>query len=128
MESTFSTPHDLVEGLHAGKPGARRRLHQLLAEPVGRLMRELIARHQLDADAELLALHALHLAETTLRVKPPAGLATLTWPALRATLLLQVARLAAQPFGATRTNGDPLTLPDCPVYHSETFFRPSGRV
>jgi serine phosphatase RsbU (regulator of sigma subunit) len=130
MESTYRTPHELVEGLHAGQPPARRQLHRLLEEPVARLMRELIDRHRLDADAELLVLHALHLAETTLRARPPKALATLSWPAFRAALLLQLARLAARPYGAERANGTaaPPDLPDCPAYHSETFFRPSTRV
>ena len=128
MESIYRTPHELVEDLHAGQPRARRHLHQLLADPVAQLMRELLDRHRLDADHDLLVLHALHLAETTLRLKPPAGLATLSWPALRAALLLRLARLTAQPFGVAQSNGHLPSLPDSPAYHSETFFRPFGRV
>lgn len=130
MEPTFPTPRDLVEGLHSRHTRARRELHHLLAEPIARLMRELIDRYQLDADHDLLVLHALHLAETTLRVRPPAGLDTLSWTAFRAGLLLQLARLAIQPFGATTLDGaaSPLVLPHSAHFHHQTFFRPSMRI
>jgi hypothetical protein len=128
MESAYATPHELVQGLHDRQPGARWQLRRLLAAPVGRLLRDVIARHHLDADAELLVEHALHLVETTLRVKPPAKLASLSWAAFRAAVLLQLARVVAQPYGAPEANGAAPALPDCPVYHIEAFFRPSARV
>jgi hypothetical protein len=127
MES-YPTPHALVEALHARQGRARRQLHQLLHAPIDRLMEELIARHQLAADRDMLVVNALHLAEVTLRLRPASAFAGQSWGVFRASLLMQVAKLATEPFGAAEANGSaPPPLPDCPVYHSETFFRPHGR-
>lgn len=130
MDPSFSTPRDLVLGLHARQLHARKRLHHLLEEPIQRLMRELIAQHQLQIDHELVVLHALHLAEVILRVRPPDKVARMSWPVFRASLLLELGKLALEPFGGIPMNGvtGPFPLPDSPTYYSETFFRPSGRV
>lgn len=129
MES-YPTPHALVEALHARQMRARRQLHQLLQAPMERLMEELIARHQLDTDRELLVLNALHLGEVILRVRPTTGFVGQSWSAFRASLLMELAKLAMEPFGTPeKINGaSPPALPDCPIYHSETFFRPHGKV
>jgi serine phosphatase RsbU (regulator of sigma subunit) len=126
----YPTPQALVEALHDRQGRARQHLHGLLREPVERLIGQLIARHGLDADRDLLTQNALHLAEVLLRVRPAAALAGVSWSAFRASLLLRLAQLAVEAPGGHAANGrgGPLPLPDCPVYHSETFFRPHGRV
>ncbi|MFO0842876.1 MAG: PP2C family protein-serine/threonine phosphatase [Gemmataceae bacterium] len=126
----YPTPQSLVEALHARQGRARRQLQDLLREPVERLIGQLMARHGLDADRELLVQNALHLAEVLLRVRPASGLAGVSWGAFRGSLLLRLAQLAVEPANALDVNGrdGPTPLPDCPVYHSETFFRPYGRV
>ncbi len=125
----FPTPQALVEGLHARQPTARRQLQQLLQAPVDRLMGELIQTYQLKADRELLVQNALHLAEVMLRVRPLSHVANLSWEAFRAGLLINLAKLAIEPAGNVSRNGMfPPALPDCPVYYSETFFRPHGQL
>jgi hypothetical protein len=125
----YPTPQALVEALHARQGRARRRLHELLREPVERLIGQLIARHDLDADLDLLVHNALHLAEVLLRVRPATALSGVSWAAFRASLLMRLAQLAIEAPGATANGRDaPPPLPECPVYHSETFFRPHGRV
>jgi hypothetical protein len=130
MEDRYGNPQQLVEGLQLRQPGARARLWQLLREPVGRLMAELIRRHGIDEDGELLTAHALHAAETGLRARGSKALAGLGWNAFRATTLLQIARTATAPHGATASAGPqgPPPLPDAPSYQSDAFYRPSTRV
>jgi hypothetical protein len=129
----YATPRDLVEGLHDSAPGARGQLAEGLREPLARLMDELVSRHKLAQDRGRLTLHALHAAETYLRTRPREEFARLSWPAFRGALLLQVARLAFQPFGvapAPETFGGtgPAPLPESPAYQSQTFFLPHDRV
>ena len=130
MALRYRTPRELVEGLQRSGCGARAQMWQVLREPLERLMGELIARHGLDEDHELLTLHALHSAETALRTRPADAFAEMSWAAFRGAILLQMARIALQPFGPS-TNGappGPSPLPESAVYQSETFFRPYGRV
>ena len=102
MESRFTTPGALVEGLHNRADGARARLWDLLRDPVRRLMEGLRTRHQLEHKLEQLTEHALHAAETFVRTRSPSEFAPLSLPAFRAALLLQVGKQAAQPFGGRR--------------------------
>lgn len=125
----YPTPQALVEALHARQGRARGQLHDLLRGPVERLIGQLIDRHGLDSDRDLLVHNTLHLAEVLLRVRSPGGLAGVSWLAFRASLLLRLAQLAVEPPGVAANGREgPPPLPDCPVYHSETFFRPHGRV
>src|SRR5262245_19165283 len=91
MDDRFGTPQQLVEGLQARQPAARVRLWGLLREPVARLMGELVRRHGIAEDGELLTTHALHAAETGLRARPAASFADLNWNVFRAATLLQIA-------------------------------------
>src|SRR5262245_49437555 len=122
----YSSPQALVEALHARQPAARQQLQQLLSEPLERLVGQVIEQHGLSDDRDLLVLHAQHLAETMLRFRPSAGFAGLSWQAFRATLTLQLARVAMRPFGGAQPDGafGPSPLPASPGYDSETFFRP----
>jgi serine phosphatase RsbU (regulator of sigma subunit) len=130
MGSAFRTPQHLVEGLHDRQPDARLQLHELFLEPIQRLMGELIARHQLDADRDMLVTNALYLAETIIRLRAGSSFAELSWPAFRASLLLQLTRLVLQPYGisGSPSSSSPPALPISSTYHSETFFRPSAQV
>jgi serine phosphatase RsbU (regulator of sigma subunit) len=139
MERRYSTPQELVDALQHRGPGARAQLWELLHHPMGRLLDGLIARYQLKQDRELLLQHALHAAETYLRTQPAGAFTSLTWDAFRAGALLQVARMAAQPFGRrqapasarptdAKTPIGPLPLPPSSTYHSETLFLPHERV
>jgi hypothetical protein len=129
MEPRYLTPADLVEALHARAEEARAQLRRALGEPVGRLMGQLISRHQMPHQRERLTLYALHLAETWLRTRPPEAFAAMSWAAFRSAALVQVAKLASQPFGGAGPAGaGPRPLPECPAYASETFFRPHQRV
>ena len=140
MKPRFGTPRELVDGLHQRSDGARGRLWEAVREPVARLMRELIARRRLDPDANRLTLHALHLAETWMRTRPPGEFERLTWDAFRNAVLMQIARLALQPFGGRtpsqpspdagggKGGGGPAPLPECPAYRNETFSLPFDRV
>jgi hypothetical protein len=129
MEQRYATPGELVEALQTRGPGARAQLWHVLHEPVDRMMGELVRRHGLDEDRRILTLHALHLIETSLRVRPAASFAGLGWNAFRATVLLQLAKIVHQPHGQTAGGGTgPPPLPDCPAYHSDAFSRPYTRV
>ncbi len=131
METSYRTPQDLAEGLHERQPEARHALWRLLREPVGRLMRDLAARHRLDQDADVFTVHALHAVETGLRSRPATTLAGQTWEVFRAAQLVQVARSAVMPHGAGRPNGSAPSLPplpDSPDYRSGTFFRPYSQM
>jgi hypothetical protein len=129
MEPRYATPADLVEALHSRAAGARAQLGRALAEPVGRLMGQLVTRHQMAHQRERLTFYALHLAETWLRTRPAAAFRAMTWAAFRSAALVQVAKLASQPFGgAPRSGGGPRPLPECPAYDSQTFYRPHQRV
>lgn len=126
MKPRFGTPRELVDGLHQRSDGARGRLWEAVREPVARLMRELIAHRRLDPDANRLTLHALHLAETWVRTRPPGEFERLSWDAFRNAVLMQIGRLALQPFGGRigRAGGGPAPLPECPAYQNETFSLP----
>lgn len=129
MQPRYATPADLVEALQGGATEARARLREVLAEPLGRLMGQLISRHRLAHQQERLTLYALHLAETWLRTRPAATFRGMSWAAFRSAALLQVAKFASQPFGgAPASGGGPAPLPECPAYDSQTFFRPHQRV
>jgi hypothetical protein len=130
MEPRYRTPQELVAGLHARRAGARAQLWQLLRAPLDRLMGELIARHGLDEDRELLTRHALHSAETDLRTRPPGAFAGLSWAAFRGAILLQMAKLTVNPYGAGGRDdlSGALSLPESRGWVSRTFFRPSVRL
>jgi hypothetical protein len=129
MEPRYRTPADLVEALHARAAEAREQLRRTLGEPLGRLMGQLVTRHQMPQQRERLALYALHLAETWLRTRPAGAFRAMSWPAFRSASLVQVAKLASQPFGDAAASGaGPRPLPECPVYDCQTFFRPHQRV
>jgi hypothetical protein len=129
MDLRYRTPQELVEGLQVRGSGARTQMWQLLREPFERLMAELISRHRLEDDHELLTTHALHSAETALRSRPAGAYTGMSWGAFRGAVLLQMAKLAMQPFGAAKPGSDgPPPLPECPSYDSKTFFRPSARL
>jgi hypothetical protein len=129
MEPRYLTPADLVEALHARAVEARAQLRRTLAEPVGRLMGQLVTRHQMAHQRERLTLYALHLAETWLRTRPAASFGGMSWAAFRSAALVQVAKLASQPFGGeARPEAGPRPLPECPAYDCQTFFRPHQRL
>jgi hypothetical protein len=129
MEPRYATPKDLVEALHARTDGARRQLWQGLREPLGRLLDGLVGQHRLAVGRDRIMLHALHSAETYLRTRPPREFEPLTWTAFRATVLLQVAKLASHPFtAAPGPASGPPPLPPMDAYHSQTFFLPHDRV
>jgi serine phosphatase RsbU (regulator of sigma subunit) len=130
MEPRYRTPQELVEGLQGRGAGARAQMWQLLREPLERLMGELIARHELEEDRDLLTRHALHSAETTLRSRPASAFAGLSWRAFRSGVLLEMARLALHPHGGG-SSAAPLgvpPLPESPAYQHRTFFRPYARL
>lgn len=131
MKPRYRTPRELVEALQHREPAARGRLWEAVREPIGRLMGELIARHKLSQNPEQLTLYALHLAETWLRTRPAREFERHSWEAFRNAAVLHVARMALMPFGGQpgrSPGGGPAPLPDCPVYHNETFFLPYERV
>jgi hypothetical protein len=130
MVPGYRTPRELVEGLHARAPEARAALRDLLGQALGRLMGELCVRHGLEQERDVLTLHALHLAETWLRVRPVAELEGMAWAAFRAAVLLHVAKQAAQPYGGAgpASPAGPQPLPDSPQYQSATLFLPYERV
>src|SRR5207302_10882543 len=99
------TPADLVKALQARAEEARAQLRRALAEPVGRLMGQLVTRHQLAHQRERLTLYALHLAETWLRTRPADAFGAMSWAAFRSATLPQVAKLASQPFGGDAPSG-----------------------
>jgi hypothetical protein len=127
MEPRYGTPEELVEALQMSAPGARAQLWQVLGEAVDRLMGELIRRHALDDDHDTLTRHALHSAETSLRMRPASSFRDVGWTTFRATVLVQLARIVHQPHGgagpASRSG-----LPSAPAYHSDTFSRPYTRM
>jgi hypothetical protein len=128
MEPCYTTPGDLVHALSARTPGAREQLVALLRSPLARLMEQLGVRHGRAADGDRLTLYALHLAETWLRTLLPHETRFLSWAAFRGAVLLQVAKLAAQPFGTPKepTSG-PLPLPVSDTWSSRTLFLPHDR-
>jgi hypothetical protein len=129
MELPYATARELVEALHERRDGARSQLHDLLRGPISRLMEDLRSRYRLQHRSDTLTRNTLHAAETYLRTQPVAGFAQMTWPAFRAAVLLQVAKLASQPYGnPTRAAMPTEALPRSPRYHSEVFFLPYERI
>jgi serine phosphatase RsbU (regulator of sigma subunit) len=140
MKQRLRTPGELVEALQQRDESARGRLWEAVRAPLERLMGELIVRHRLEQDSDRLTLHALHLAETWIRTRPPREFDRLSWDAFRNAVLLHVARLSLSPFGvgagqeqASRERerpeaGAPAPLPACNLYHNETLFLPYERV
>src|SRR4051812_30320921 len=129
MDDHLGTPRQLVEGLQSRQPAARARLWHLLREPVARLLGELVRRHGLDEDHDLLTAHALHAAETGLRARAGASYDGMSWNVFRATTLLNVAKTVAVPHGANAdAPAGPPPLPEAPDYHSDTYFRPYTRL
>jgi hypothetical protein len=129
MEPRYATPRELVEALQRRADGARADLWQRLGEPVERLIDELVARHQLDADRGKLSRHALHLAETYLRTRSARPFATMTWIAFRGAVLLQLAKLVFQPYGGPAgPAAGPQPLPESPSYQCQTIFLPHERI
>lgn len=125
----YRTPQELVEGLHARQPRARGELFALMRAPLERLLANLLKRHGLHEDIDLVLLHGLHHSETHLRFRPVAAVAGLSWEAFRASLLVHVAKLAVKPHGATGNGlAGPTLLPDSPTVQYETFFRPFARL
>ena len=94
---SYRTPQDLVEGLHARQPRARTELFDLLRLPIERLLTDLMKRHGLDEDTDLVVLHGLHHAETHLRFRPVMAVAGLSWEAFRASLNNEVLLLGNKP-------------------------------
>jgi hypothetical protein len=128
MDPCYATPGELVQALVERAPEAREQLVALLQAPVARLMAQLGVRHGRSAEDARLTLYALHLAETWLRTLPFAQTRFLSWPAFRGTVLMQVARLAAQPLGSTdEPIPGPLALPESTAYSSRTLFLPFHR-
>jgi hypothetical protein len=72
MAPPYPTPKHLVEALHHRSGEARKELWERLRGPIGRLMGELIVRHGLSHDREMLTRHGLHAVETYLRTRQPA--------------------------------------------------------
>jgi hypothetical protein len=130
MVPRYRTPQELVEALQARGAGARAQMWQLLREGLDRLMGELIVQHGLDEDRNLLTIHALHAAETTLRSRPGSSFADMSWRAFRNSILLQMGKLALHPHGAATAGLVPglPPLPESPTYHHRTFFRPYARL
>src|SRR5262245_43295740 len=130
MERRYRTPRELVEALHARAPAARAQLWGLLRAPVARLLAEFGARHGLDEDLELLTRHALHSAETYLRTRPPEEFRGIGWTAFHGAVLLQLGKVAFQPFGRGRPDAPagPDALPECPAYHVQALFLPYARL
>jgi serine phosphatase RsbU (regulator of sigma subunit) len=129
MLSPYNTPRDLVEALHQRDDAARPHLWKWVREPIVRLMNEIIARQGLESSRERILTHALHSAETFLRTRPVQDFASMNWSALRAAVLLHVAKQASQPFGA-QLGGHlgPTPLPESPLYHSKAVSLPYERV
>lgn len=129
MAPTFSTPEALIQGLHERSEKARDQFQDWLREPIRRLMSELRARYGLDLNLDRLTEHALHSAETYLRARPIESFAKVSMRALRATLLLHVARQVHQPFGGDLGNGQsPAPLPGNDDYDFQTLFLPYEKV
>ena len=129
MALRYRTPQELVEALQGRTPGGRAQLRELLYEPLARLMEGLRVRHALDEDRDLLAHHALHTAETYLRTRPVEAFAGMSWGAFRGALLLQVGKLALEPYGGQAgAGGGPLPLPESSQYHCQTYFLPYQRL
>jgi hypothetical protein len=129
MEPRYRTPQELVEGLQGRGGGARAQMWQLLRDPLHHLMGELITRHGLDEDQDLLTRHALHSAETTLRSRPASGFAGMSWRAFRGSVLVEMARLALNPHGGgSFSPAGLLPLPESPAYQYRTFSRPYSRL
>jgi len=129
MELRYPTPADLVEALQQRGVDARPQLWQMVRDPLARLLEQLKSQKRLNLDSERLLLHALHLAETFLRTRPLREFRSLTWTAFRATVLLYVAKLAAQPYGEHMpARMGPAPLPVTSRYHSQTVFIPFDRI
>jgi hypothetical protein len=129
MALRYRTPEELVEALQGRAPGGRAQLRELLYEPLARLMDGLRARHALDEDRDLLARHALHAAETYLRTRPLGAFTGMSWGAFRGAVLLQVGKLALEPYGGQPGSaGGPQPLPESALYHCQTYFLPYQRL
>jgi hypothetical protein len=128
MEPRYRTPRDLVAALQQRGPGARDQLWDLLRQPLARLLEQFSLRYGLTQNRERLIVYGLHAAEMYLRTRSLA-LEALTWTAFRGAVLLQIAKLAFQPFGGQGgALPGPHSLPESPVYYCQTFFLPHDRV
>ena len=74
----YRTPQELVEGLHARQPRARKELFALLRGPIDRLLTGVLKRYGLHEEMGLVVLHGLHHAETHLRFRPTSAVAGLS--------------------------------------------------
>jgi serine phosphatase RsbU (regulator of sigma subunit) len=128
MASRFSTPRALVEALHNRDEAARLQLREWLAEPIRRLVQDLHARYQLPHRLERLTSHALHAAETYLRMRSPQDFAQMSEAGFRGSILFQVARQFAQPFGRAGQLAVPEPLPETEGYTCQTVYLPSEKV
>jgi serine phosphatase RsbU (regulator of sigma subunit) len=92
-------------------------------------MDELIVQHRLPYQRELLTRHALHAVETFLRTRKPSEFEGSSWKAFRAAVLIHVAKMTFRfPGGPTGEVPGPDPLPECPIYQSQTFFRPYEKI
>lgn len=129
MASRFPSPLALVEALHHRDEAARRQLHEWIATPISRLVQDLHDRHNLPHKLERLTTHALHAAETYLRMRPAQDFARMSEPAFRAAVLLHVARQIVQPFGRPdEISCAPDPLPEIEAYSTQTVYLPSETV
>jgi hypothetical protein len=131
MTQSFATPRELVQGLQNRDPMARQQFWQLLREPTEKLINQLIQQNNLPGNSKYLSTNALHAAETFLRSQPEEQHRGATWPAFRAMLLVQLARLLRIPHGVTATNGHSRTalpFPETPFYRYATFSRPYSQI
>lgn len=126
----FRTPAELVQGLQQRESEARARLRREVREPLAQLLDRLIQSYQLPYRRDELLTSALHTCETLLRTRPASEFARLSWPAFRATLLLQIAKFLTLPFGREVDSplAGPEPLPESPSYDSRTFSRPFERI
>ncbi len=125
MASRFLTPLALVEALQNRDEAARRQFHDWLASPITRLVEDLHTRHHLPHRLERLTSHALHAAETYLRMRPARDFARMSESAFRAAVLFHVARQIVQPFGKPdEISCAPDPLPEIDAYHTQTVYLP----
>jgi Stage II sporulation protein E (SpoIIE) len=131
------TPGQLIDALQARDPAARAFLWEQIRPSLERLIDRLVAQHQLTGQRDRLVVHSLHTSETWLRTRPVGEFDRIGWPAFQAAVLIQVAKLAAHPYGRQTRAGNqgarqaatsgPLPLPETPLYQSQTFFLPFDR-
>jgi hypothetical protein len=141
MPSHPATPRDLVEALQHGSPSARDELRDRLDGPLRRLLGVLRRRRGLRHDADLVVRNLLHSLAIYLRSRPPSEYDRMSWDAFQAALLVHAGKMALEPYGGEPaptgavvphspgpSAAGPHPLPECPVYHTETFFLPHEQI